>query len=205
MAGRLIYNDTKSHEHMLNENEFQMATEWCNNVAEMVRQSIISKGVVDTGTLLKSVECYPEAQEDGTINIVFAMFNYGYFQDEGVKGANPSGMPNGGIQKAPFSKFTFGSGNGGGSLNKSLDGWIVRKGIAPRGAKGQFMSRKGLKYVMSRSIYLQGLPPRKFFAPIWEEQTKALQPMLEQGLIKDIETQWYELITKQHANRTTGR
>jgi len=179
---------------MLNNNETLDISKWCDNVATKVKESISMRGVVDTGNLLKSVDCYPEVVSDDVVNVVFVMWDYGYFQDEGVQGANPSSMPKGGIQKAPGSRFKFGSGGKGGALSKSIDGWMVRKGIAPRGMGGKFARRSGLKYVISRSIFLQGLPPRKFFKPIWEKEVLALTPIVAQGLIKDIEQQWYERI-----------
>ena len=44
-----------------------------------------------------------------------------------------------------------------------LDKWTVRKGIAPRDKSGKFMSRKTLKFLMARSIYLSGIRPTMFF------------------------------------------
>jgi hypothetical protein len=183
---------------MLNANEYNEAVKWCDELEQLVKSSISQKGVVSSGALINSVKASVVVDSDDKLIIVYEMWDYGYYQDEGVKGANPSAMPKGGVQKAPASRFSFGSGSGKGSLFKSLDSWIVKKGIAPRGASGKFASRAGLKYVISRSIFLQGLPPRQFFQPVWKEQYKLLVPMLEKGLIKDIEFQWYERITKKH-------
>jgi len=174
------------------------AQEWCEVTEQEVITSLKSKGVVATGNLERSIKCYAVPVGEDKIDIIFEMWDYGYYQDEGVKGKNPSGMPNGkGKQKAPFSKFSFGTGSGKGSLFKSLDSWIVKKGIAPRGANGKFMSRSGLKFLIARSIYLQGIEPRNFFTPVWNARLKELTPMLEQGVINEIDKQWYERITSK--------
>jgi hypothetical protein len=175
--------------------ELYAATEmWCKKVTDDVKLSAASKGLKNTGTLIESIKCYPVPKDD-FINIVFEMFNYGYFQDEGVQGANPSALKNGtGVQKAPGSRFKFGTGSGNGSLFKSLDSWIVKKGIAPRKESGAFMSRASMKYAMARSIYLQGLTPRNFFKPVWNTKTAELKPLLLSAIIRDIDLQWFEII-----------
>jgi hypothetical protein len=186
---------------MLTPELFAETTAWCTQVQNEVINNAKSKGLVNTGNLVNSIKCYPVPINDDELQIVFEMWDYGYFQDEGVQGANPSAMKNGkGVQKASGSRFKFGTGSGNGSLFSSLDSWIVKKGIAPRGDKGKFTSRAGLKYAMARSIYLQGLAPRDFFKTLWELKTKELIPLIEQGIIKDIETQWYERIIKTRKN-----
>ena len=55
-----------------------------------------------------------------------------------------------------------------------LDKWIVRKGLAPRKEKGQFATRKGLAYIMARSIYMNGIKPSLFFTKPFEAAYKKL-------------------------------
>ncbi len=57
---------------------------------------------------------------------------------------------------------------------KSLDKWIIRRGIAPRGKGGQFMSRKSLKFLIARSIYMTGIKPSLFFTKPFEAAFKNL-------------------------------
>jgi hypothetical protein len=139
-----------------------------------VRKSIKKKKMVVSGSLYESVRYELEEIDEGEFVMRFFMFDYGYYQDEGVKGANPSKI-SGGKQKAPQSRFKFGSGMGKGSLFKALDKWIVGRGIAPRTASGRFMSRKALKYAMTKSIYYQGLEPREFFTPVYEKWERRLR------------------------------
>ena len=179
---------------MLTPELYDAINNWCKKVTDDVKLNAASKGLKNTGTLIESIKCYP-VQKDDYIDVVFEMFNYGYFQDEGVQGANPSALKNGkGVQKAPGSRFKFGTGSGNGSLFTSLDSWIVKKGIAPRKESGAFMSRASMKYAMARSIYLQGLTPRNFFKPVWSKKITELKPLLESAIIRDLDLQWYEII-----------
>lgn len=114
-----------------------------------------------------------------SLSIDFEMSLYGQFQDKGVKGKNPRALPKGsknyGVQKAPNSPFRFGTGSGQkGGLTKSLDKWIIRKGLAPRDENGKFMSRKTLKFLMARSIYMSGIKPSLFFTKPFEAAFKRL-------------------------------
>jgi len=109
----------------------------------------------------------------------FEMSDYGKFQDKGVKGKNPNALPkeskNYGVQKAPNSPYKFGTGSGQkGGLTRSLDKWIIRKGLAPRDKDGKFMSRKTLKFLMARSIYFSGIKPSLFFTTPFEKAFKML-------------------------------
>ena len=47
--------------------------------------------------------------------------------------------------------------------SKALDGWAVKKGIAPRDAKGRFMKRKTLTFLIARSIGRNGIQGISFF------------------------------------------
>jgi len=111
-----------------------------------------------------------------SIQVLFNMPYYGAFVDEGVKGANPNynhGFKNAeklSYQKAPDSQYKFGTGSGpSGGLRKGLKDWIRTKGIKGRIKKGspgagRFITNKTLIFLLSRSIYSQGITPTKFFS-----------------------------------------
>jgi hypothetical protein len=146
-----------------------------------------------SGVLFKSLDYKIEKDFDDDFILRFSAVDYAQYVDQGVKGANPK-YKKGGIQKAPRSPFKFGSGRGKGSLFKSLDKWIVRKkDIAPRDKKGRFMSREQIKHLFARSIYNQGIEPTMFLTRAWEKMLKDGEPLLEKGLIKDIEKLFIEL------------
>ena len=131
------------------------------------------KNKKSTGNLANTIDSKLNFSKN-SFELSFDLGSYGEFVDKGVRGADPSRVKNG-KQKAPKSPFRFGSGTGKkGGLNRSLDKWIVRKGIAPRNAKGEFMSRQSLRFVLARSIYSQGIKPSLFFTKPFEKEFKNL-------------------------------
>jgi hypothetical protein len=123
------------------------------------------------------------------IVVNFKSAPYGKFQDQGVQGKDPSKIK-GGFQKAPMSPFKFGSGSGKGSLRGSIDKWVVRKGLDNvRDAKGRFIPRKSMVYLISRSIYFTGIRPTLFFTKPFERENKKLRRALEKALMEDYENE----------------
>ena len=168
---------------MLTEKALDETIAWCDNLEYSVKSMAQKRGLESSGDLLKSIKCYVDLLNDDQLEIVYTMLDYGWYMDEGVQGVNPGAMPKGGIQKAPVSRFKFGSGTGtGGSLRGGINSWLIKKGLAPR-SKGKFISRKAMIFLISRSIWNQGLEPRKFFRPTWNTEIKRLMPMLGSGVL----------------------
>jgi hypothetical protein len=91
----------------------------------------------------------------------FFMEDYGHFQDKGVSGVvKKYNTPYNYTTKMPPTR--------------SLDKWIVRRGIAPRGKNGKFVSRQGLKFAIARSIFKNGIKPSLFFTKPFEAAYKKL-------------------------------
>ena len=91
-----------------------------------------------------------------SISLYFEMLDYGIFQDKGVSGK----------VKKYNTDFSYKSKM---PPSKVFDKWIVRKGIAPRNEKGQFMSRKSLSYLIARKIFRDGIKPSLFFTKPFEK------------------------------------
>jgi len=91
-----------------------------------------------------------------SITLYFEMLDYGIFQDKGVSGKF----------KKYNTDFSYKSKM---PPSKVFDKWIVRKGIAPRNEKGQFMSRKSLSYLIARKIFREGIKPSLFFTKPFEK------------------------------------
>ncbi len=89
------------------------------------------------------------------------MEEYGHFQDKGVSGKKVK-------YNTPYSyKSKMPPPN-------KLDKWIVRKGIAPRDKKGNFISRKSLQFLIARSIFNNGIKPSLFLTKPFEAAFKTL-------------------------------
>ena len=91
----------------------------------------------------------------------FFMEDYGHFQDKGVSG----------IVKKYDTPYNYTTKM---PPTRSLDKWVVRRGIAPRGKNGKFVSRQGLKFAIARSIFKNGIKPSLFFTKPFEAAYKRL-------------------------------
>lgn len=152
-------------------------------VRRRARISLKSRGKVVTGKLYNSIRYEQSvARNEKSLDLRFSFpgADYWQFVDEGVKGALSSA-------KAPRSPFRFGSGTGpSGRLRPSIDKWVVKKGIAPRGAGGRFASRKSMVFAISRSIYQTGIRPSYFFTNAYDRTLKKHNAKLEKAVGDDI-------------------
>ena len=99
-----------------------------------------------------------------SISLYFEMFDYGVFQDKGVSG----------LKKKHNTPYSFKKGVASRQMLANLDKWIVRKGIAPRDAKGRLMNRQGLKFAIAKSIFNKGIKASLFFTKPFEKAYKNL-------------------------------
>lgn len=159
------------------------------------KKNLKAKGKNVSGVLADSIRYELVSNRDGWV-LEFWMLEYGYYQDEGVKGYKPESIKvNGftGRQKAPKSRFKFGSGKGKGSLFKSIDSWIVRKGLDER-KNGKFTSRDSIRYAMTKSIFHQGIAPSHFFTEAWDKTLKGVDEKLAKSLKEEVEKLYFELV-----------
>jgi hypothetical protein len=91
----------------------------------------------------------------------FEMLPYGQFQDKGVSG----------VKKKYNTPFTYRDKM---PPPSKLDKWIIKKGIAPRGEGGKFLTRKQLQFAIARKIYNYGIKPSLFFTKPFEKEFKKL-------------------------------
>jgi len=152
-------------------------------VRRRARISLKARGKVVTGNLYNSIK-YEQSvsRNEESLNLRFSFpgADYAGFVDEGVRGALSSA-------KAPRSPFKFGTGSGpSGGLRPAIDKWVVKKGMAPRGAGGRFASRKGMVFAISRSIYQTGIKPSYFFTNAYDRTLKKYSPKLEKAVADDI-------------------
>jgi hypothetical protein len=119
------------------------------------------KKKVVSGKLLNSISYKLKKDNDG-LTVQFMMVDYGTFVDKGVSGTKQKRTYVDYKGKRKDTPYEFGKTRDGG-LTRGLDNWIVRRGIAPRDAKGRFISRKSIKFLIARKIYTQGIQGISFF------------------------------------------
>ena len=108
--------------------------------------------------------------ENGYAIVGFSMDEYGQYQDQGVKGADPSQVSkNAKIkgQQAPNSPFKFKNKRPPSYL---LERWAKQKNIRLRDKKGKFKegSYKTIGIIIAKNIWARGIRPSLFFTKPFE-------------------------------------
>jgi hypothetical protein len=144
----------------------------------------LTKGKKNVTKNLYNAIDYDLTVSPNSFSLKFYTGEYGVFQDEGVKGADPSLVKNG-KQKAPNSQFSYKNKR---PPIKPLKEWIKARGLKFRDKDGRF--KKGgintLAFLISRSIYAQGIKPSGFFTKAFKSQYKNLPQEIIQGYALDM-------------------
>ena len=180
--------------------ELQEKKKVLNNFAKYVIQqsrSNLTKGKKNFNKkLYNSLAFTPPLIDSTGIIIQFIMEDYGVYQDEGVKGKDPSKVsPNAKIrgQQAPNSQFKFGSGTSRGTFDKFVKRMSLfakaknirfRQGKTGKFAKGGY---DAMGYVIAKNIYSRGIKPSLFFTKPFEKRFKTLPPELIASFVNDFE------------------
>jgi isocitrate lyase len=148
-------------------------TSWANEVQAEMQREVVKV----SGKLAGSIRVRVEEDIENEITIKFDYLKYGDYLDKGVSGTqNPQSYTDrfGSTQPSPYA-YTNSPGHSQ-PPSSALDKWGVMKGLAPRTSGGQFMKRKGLNYVIARSIGLKGIKSISWFSKPLGEHIKKLPP-----------------------------
>tara|TARA_R100001510_G_C7625806_1_gene185683 strand:+ start:345 stop:863 length:519 start_codon:yes stop_codon:yes gene_type:complete len=143
-------------------------------VVDESRKELIKKNKNSTKKLSESLEFRVNRFKD-SIDVLFFMEEYGFFQDLGVSGKKVKyNTPYSYSSKMPPSK--------------AFDQWVIRKGLdGVRDKKGKFIPRKSLRYLVARSVFNKGIKPSMFFTKPFQSAFNLLPQELKDAFIFDIE------------------
>jgi hypothetical protein len=135
----------------------------------------------DTKKLYNSLRSEVNVSKN-SFQLEFLMEDYGLFQDKGVKGKLSS-------SKAPNSPYKFGSGTGKkGGLTDGINKWVRRKKFQFRDKKtGRFMSYNSTAFLITRSIYNNGIKPSLFFTKPFRSAFERLPKEIFEAYALDVE------------------
>lgn len=118
---------------------------------------------------------YNVSVSEKSFSFSLEMEDYGEYQDKGVSGKKKK-------YNTPFSYKDKQP------PAKAFDKWIVKKGIAPRSAKGQFQNRKGLAFAIARSVFYNGIKPSLFLTKPFNSGFDRLDDTIIEAYGLDVET-----------------
>jgi hypothetical protein len=131
-----------------------------NYVIQQSRSNLTRMGKNAGKKLYNSIEGDVEAYPN-SIQLIFSMEGYGFFQDKGVSGVN----------KKYNTEFSYKSKM---PPPKVFGKWIRQKGLAPRDKNGKFISTKSLQFLLARHIFRNGIKPSLFFTKPFENAIKRM-------------------------------
>jgi hypothetical protein len=143
-------------------------------VVKEARQELVKEKKNTTNKLSDSLEYKVNRYKD-SIDVLFSMEKYGFFQDLGVSG-----------KKVKYNTpYSYGSKM---PPSKAFDQWVIRKGLkGVRDKKGKFIPRKSLRYLVARSVFNNGIKPSYFFTKPFQSAFKFLPQELRDAFVFDIE------------------
>ena len=145
----------------------------------------LKKNKVTDSNLAKSMKYSVKTKDDKT-SLVFKMNDYWEYVDAGVRGVG--GTKADGTKwktkKVTNNKFKY--------RNKmppasAFSSWVVRKGIAPRNAKGQFTTRKSMMFAIAKSVYHTGLKTTNFFTDAFYDKIDTIADELGDAMVIELE------------------
>ena len=156
------------------ENIQDLLNDFRSNVIREAKKNLSSQNT--SGRLSKSLSSVVKESKN-SIQISFEMEDYGFYQDRGVQGAK-------GGKSLDGYKYTNKM-----PPPKAFDKWIVKKGFNDtiRDKKGRFVKRKGLAFIIARSIFEKGIKPTLFFTKPFEKFYKRLPNQLVEKYGLDME------------------
>ena len=143
------------------------------------KQIIKNAGAVASGNLVNDLKVKLIDENNGVQFQVIAP-PYAKYIDYGVKGKSSS-------KKAPNSPFKYGDKM---PPAAPIDKWIVRKNIkGSRDAKGRFVARKQLSFLIRKAIQQRGIKAVEFTEPYYDNLE-----YLEKDLAKELGEDTAEMI-----------
>jgi len=128
-------------------------------------------------------------ESPNSIQILFTMLDYGFYQDRGVKGVK-SGRS--------LSGFKFGTGTGEtGGLTKGIFKWVKARKIQFKDRKsGRFLSSQQTASLITRSIWNKGIKPTEFFSKPFDAAFKNLPNEVVQSYGLEAEALFDQILTQ---------
>ncbi len=155
------------------------------NVETKAKDNLKRKGKTSSGELYDSIKGDLKVSAN-SFELTYDLADYWEFVDYGVKGVGGTKADGTAwqVKNVTNNKFKYTTKR---PPYMAFNGWVVRKGIAPRNDKGQFTSRKGLMIAIANSVYHTGLETTSFFTKPFEDEFKDLPDEVIESFSLDLD------------------
>jgi len=147
------------------------------NVLNDARVNLRNSNANASGRLSKSLEGDLKVNPN-SLEVDILMEKYGKFMDQGVSGT----------ERKFNTPYSFKKGIQNRPSPKHFNGWIVKKGLAPRDERGRFTARKALSFAIATSIQKKGIKPRLFLTKAFDKNIKTLPEEIVEAYALDVES-----------------
>ena len=147
------------------------------NVLNDARVNLKNSNANASGRLSKSLEGDLKVNPN-SLEVDILMEKYGKFMDQGVSGT----------ERKFNTPYSFKKGIQNRPSPKHFNGWIVKKGLAPRDERGRFTARKALSFAIATSIQKKGIKPRLFLTKAFDKNIKTLPEEIVEAYALDVES-----------------
>jgi len=168
---------------MLNKEETLSTLQAFNKYVIKQARTNLTKGKKNVSKSLYNSIKSTEKVNPNSIESFIEMEQYGQYLDKGVKGKFSG-------QRSPDSPFKFGSGTGKpGGLTEGIRGWVKARRFQFKDREtGRFMSYEQTAQLITRSIWMKGTKPTRFFSKPFEDGFKKLPDELIKAYGLDVES-----------------
>jgi len=154
-------------------------------VVQQSRTNLTKKDKNATKELYNSLG-YKIKQSKNSFEFSISMEDYGLYIDRGVKGVGGTKADGSSWDKKKVTNNDFKYRNKRPPA-KVFNGWVIKRGIAPRSKTGQFTSRKSVMFAIAESVYHTGLETTNFFSLPFERGFKNLPDEIVEAYGLDME------------------
>ncbi len=159
------------------------------------KKNLKRRNKVASGRLINSIAFNTKVSKN-SFELSFEMEDYGLFVDAGVEGiggtkADGSKWKKKQVTSSPLfgKKLSYKTNmkSSNGRFLQSLNGWTIKRSIAPRDESGRFIKRRSLLFAIRKSIFHTGIETTKFFVNPFEKEYKKFPEEFIKAYALDVE------------------
>lgn len=143
------------------------------DIIKQSRANLTRRKITAQGQLYRSLQSNVQVFQN-SIAIEVLMEHYGKYVDQGVSGT----------ERRFDTPFSYRDKMPPVSVFSS---WIVKRGIAPRNERGEFLSRRSLQFAIAKTVYKRGIRPTRFYTDAVESAMKRIPDEIAEAYALDLE------------------